>query len=163
MHFLNENAWILLEISLKFVPNVRRNNISSLVQIMAWRRPGDKPLSGPMMVSLLTHICVSRPQWVNFYWCLFPRVQLTISNCYLRQGCAKQVTSHYMNQWWPNFITAYGITGWETKFFGTRPNCVVSYIAYTKFHSPRPVFHSPGQIFTRIGEWASASFPAWNQ
>ena len=32
---------------------------------MAWRRPGDKPLSGPMMVSLLTHICVTRPQWVN--------------------------------------------------------------------------------------------------
>ena len=36
----------------------------ALVQIMAWRRPGDKPLSGPMMVSLLTHICVTRPQWV---------------------------------------------------------------------------------------------------
>ena len=32
---------------------------------MAWRRPGDKPLSEPMMVSLLTHICVTRPQWVK--------------------------------------------------------------------------------------------------
>ena len=32
---------------------------------MAWRRPGDKPLSEPMMVNLPTHICVSRPQWVN--------------------------------------------------------------------------------------------------
>ena len=32
---------------------------------MAWRRPGDKPLSEPIIVSLLTHICVSRPQWVN--------------------------------------------------------------------------------------------------
>ena len=32
---------------------------------MAWRRPGDKPLSKPMMVSLLTHICVTRSQWVN--------------------------------------------------------------------------------------------------
>ena len=39
--------------------------IPSLVQIMAWRRPGDKPLSEPMMVSLLTHICVTGPQWVN--------------------------------------------------------------------------------------------------
>ena len=28
------------------------------------RRPGDKPLSEPMMVSLLTHICVTRPRWV---------------------------------------------------------------------------------------------------
>ena len=63
--FLNENVWILLQISLKFVPNGPINNISSLAQIMAWRRPGDKPLSEPMMVSLLTHICVARPQWVK--------------------------------------------------------------------------------------------------
>ena len=32
---------------------------------MAWRRPGDKPLSEPMMVCLTTHICVTQPQWVN--------------------------------------------------------------------------------------------------
>ena len=37
----------------------------TMVQIMAWRRPGDKSLSGPMMVSLLTHICLTRPQWVK--------------------------------------------------------------------------------------------------
>ena len=36
-----------------------------MVQIMAWRRPGDKPLSEPMMGNSLTHICVTRPQWVN--------------------------------------------------------------------------------------------------
>ena len=63
--FLNENIWILLKISLKFVLKGPINNILSLVQIMAWRRPGDKPLSEPMMVSLLTHICVARPQWVK--------------------------------------------------------------------------------------------------
>ena len=39
------------------------NNISALVQIMAWRRPGDELLSEPMMVSLLMHICVTPPQW----------------------------------------------------------------------------------------------------
>ena len=27
---------------------------------MAWRRPGDKPLSEPLMFSLLTHKCVTR-------------------------------------------------------------------------------------------------------
>ena len=64
--FLNENARISLKISLKFVPKVRINNIPALVQIMAWRRPGDKPLSEPMIVSLLTHICVTWPQWVKF-------------------------------------------------------------------------------------------------
>ena len=66
--FLNGNAWISLKISLKFVPKVRINNIPALVQIMAWRRPGDKPLSEPMMVSLLTHICVTRTQWVKVSW-----------------------------------------------------------------------------------------------
>ena len=63
--FLNENEWISRRISLRFVPKVRNNNIPSLLQIMAWRRPGDKPLSEPMVVSLLTHICVTRPQWVK--------------------------------------------------------------------------------------------------
>ena len=63
--FLNENAWILITILLKFVHRGPINNIPALVQIMAWRRPGDKPLSGPMMVRLPTHICVTRPQWIN--------------------------------------------------------------------------------------------------
>ena len=60
--FLNENVIISIKISLKFVPKDPITNIPALVQIMAWRRPGDKPLSEAMMVSLLTHICVTRPQ-----------------------------------------------------------------------------------------------------
>ena len=63
--FLKENIWIPIKISLKFVPKSPINNIPALVQIMAWRRPGDKPLSEPMMVNLPTHICVTRSQWVN--------------------------------------------------------------------------------------------------
>ena len=63
--FLNENVWILIKISLKFVPKGPINNNPALVQIMAWRRPGDKPLSEPRMDNLLTRICVTRPQWVN--------------------------------------------------------------------------------------------------
>ena len=62
--FLNENVRISIKISLKFVPKCPINNIPALVQIMAWRRPGDKPLSEPMMIRLLTHICVTQPQWV---------------------------------------------------------------------------------------------------
>ena len=60
--FVNENVLISIKISLKFVPKSPINNIPSLVQIMAWRRAGDKPLSEPMMVILPTHICVTRPQ-----------------------------------------------------------------------------------------------------
>ena len=54
-----------IKISPKFVPKGQINNIPALVQIMAWRRPGDKPLSEPKMVSLPTHICVIRSQWVG--------------------------------------------------------------------------------------------------
>ena len=64
--FFNENVWIPIKISLKFVPKGPINNIPALVQIIAWRRSGDKPLFEPMMVSLPTHICVSQPQWVNY-------------------------------------------------------------------------------------------------
>ena len=63
--FLNENIWISNKNSLKFVPKGPIDNIPALVQIMAWRRPGAKPLFEPMIVSLLTHICVTRPQWVK--------------------------------------------------------------------------------------------------
>ena len=70
----NENEWISPRISQKFVPKVRINNIPALVQIMAWHRPGDRPLSEPMMVSLPTHICFTRPQWVNW--------SANVSGCY---------------------------------------------------------------------------------
>ena len=63
--FLNENVWIPIKISLKFVPKGPIGNIPAWVQIMARRRPGDKPLSEPMMVRLPTHICVTRLQWVK--------------------------------------------------------------------------------------------------
>ena len=36
---------------------------------MPWCRPGDKPLSEPTVVTLLTHICVTRPQWVKWQLC----------------------------------------------------------------------------------------------
>ena len=63
--FLNENVRISIKISPKFVPKGPINNNSALVHILALRRSGDKPLSEPMMVSLMTHICVTRPQWVK--------------------------------------------------------------------------------------------------
>ena len=50
--FLNEHVWISFKISLNFVPKGSVNNNPALVWIMAWRRPGDKPLSEPIMVSL---------------------------------------------------------------------------------------------------------------
>ena len=47
--FFNENGCISINISLKFVPKGQINNIPALLQIFAWHRPGDKPLSETMM------------------------------------------------------------------------------------------------------------------
>ena len=49
--FLNQNVWISIEISLKFVPKGPIKNSPALDQIMARHRPGDKPLSESMLVS----------------------------------------------------------------------------------------------------------------
>ena len=63
--FLNENVRISIKFSLQVFPKGPINNISLMVKIMAWRRPGDKPLSEPMMVRSPAHICVVRPKWVK--------------------------------------------------------------------------------------------------
>ena len=62
MYFLEWKCKILTKMSWKFVFKVAINNIPSLVQIMAWCWPVDKPLSELMMVRLLMHICVTGPQ-----------------------------------------------------------------------------------------------------
>ena len=74
--FLKENDCINFD-SLRFVPKGPINKIPSLVQTVAWSRPGDKPLSQSMMVSSLTHIhvcalglngskCYTRYRFVTF-------------------------------------------------------------------------------------------------
>ena len=87
--FLNENIRISTKCSLKFVPKGLIINIPALVLIMAWRRPGDKPLSEPMLVRSLTHICVTRPQWVNWYG-------LTSTHCGLWRHSMGQ---HFRSKW----------------------------------------------------------------
>ena len=63
--FMNEDAWLSIKILLKFVSGGPNNKIPVLVQIMAWCRPDNKPLSELIKVSLLTHMCVIRLQWVK--------------------------------------------------------------------------------------------------
>ena len=128
MYFFNENVWISIKISLKFVADGPINNIPALVQIMAWRQQGAKPLSEAMMVRLPTHICVTRPQWVNslkpgqnglhfpdIFKCSFLNENIEIaikispkfapkvpiySIPALVQVMAWLATSHYLNHWW---------------------------------------------------------------
>ena len=42
--FVNENVWISINISHKFLPKGQINNILALVQIMTWRRPGQQAI-----------------------------------------------------------------------------------------------------------------------
>ena len=114
--FLNENVWISIKISLKFVPKGPINNILALVQIMAWRHPGYKPLSEAMMFNLPTHICVSRPHimadqklwdfencsiWLKLPLQLVPKGPIN-NNLALVQIMLHRWpdASHYQNQWW---------------------------------------------------------------
>ena len=47
----------------------------------------------------------------KFHWYLFPGAQLTISQHWLgRWLCAKQATSHYLNQWWSSLSTHVCVT-----------------------------------------------------
>ena len=83
--FMNEHVRISTNISSKFVPQGLINNIPALVQIKAWRRPGDKPLSESMMISLPTHICGTRPQWVKSHLL----TEINKSNIYSKHAITK--------------------------------------------------------------------------
>ena len=50
---LNENIWITNKILLKYILPGLIDNMSALVQIVAWRRLGDKPLSEPMLAQFI--------------------------------------------------------------------------------------------------------------
>ena len=47
--FMNEKLQILIRISLKFVTKGPIDNKSAVVQVIAWRRTGDKPLHETML------------------------------------------------------------------------------------------------------------------
>ena len=51
--FLYENDKIQIQISLKLVPMCPIDNNSALVQVVAWRRTGDKPLPEPVMIQFI--------------------------------------------------------------------------------------------------------------
>ena len=61
----SSTSWVHWKVSIMSIPKGLINNISALVQLMAWHRLGDTPLSEPMSVRLLTHICITRFQCVK--------------------------------------------------------------------------------------------------
>ena len=66
MHYLEKQFWFQIWFTFHwnfFLCSI--DNKMALVQVMAWHRPGEEPLSEPMMVRLLTEIWAMRPEWVN--------------------------------------------------------------------------------------------------
>ena len=64
--FMNEKFCILISISLKFVPKGPIENKSALVQVMVWRRIGDKPLPEPKLTQITdAYMRHYRGRWVN--------------------------------------------------------------------------------------------------
>ena len=118
--FLNENICIPINISLKFVPKGQINNISSLVQIMACRRP--------MLVNLVTHICATRPQGDNrilVKW-IHQNRHIVVFN-----KCTEHMNTWYIQRW---YWTRIGFnTLWEQEN-QTHIRVVVLDSSLTRFH-----------------------------
>ena len=120
---LNEDIWISIKISMKFVPRGQINNIPALVQI----RPGDKPLSEPMVVSLLEHVCVIRPQWVNtkynvIWWLVYTWLSVELIRCFIGKcptadDCLVEMTRLKWNILPRPWQACYRWKQWETTEF----------------------------------------------
>ena len=65
--FLNEMYQFRLRFHWSFVPYGPNNNISALVQIMAWRVKATSHYLNQWWPGLPTHMCAPRPQWVKYY------------------------------------------------------------------------------------------------
>ena len=134
--FFNENVWISIKISVKFVPKGPINNIPALVEIMAWRWPGNKPLSEQMMVRLLMHMCITRTQWVStlrktafsssfssirliviwfkFHY-FFPKETNKKLHWLLLSTGVEQTLKHYTNQWFNSLTNTYATWLWLSQ------------------------------------------------
>ena len=63
--FLNENDKIPTPVSLNFVPDETYDNNPTLVQVMAWRRAGDKPSPDPMFIQFTGAYLRHCGRWVK--------------------------------------------------------------------------------------------------
>ena len=111
--FINENFSILITISLQFVPKGPINNIRALVQTMAWRHPGDKPLSKLIVVSLPTYICITKIYTV-MHDTVYSKVMADHTDGWIQKRRLVQNTvvspllMHWRHQSWANPL----INGW---------------------------------------------------
>ena len=84
--------------------------------MMVRRRPGDKPLSKPMVVNLLTHICITRPQWVKATARLWPDTVYVQTEP--AQGVSESVNTtvaQTLLKWIITFNNLIGVSKWRLQ------------------------------------------------
>ena len=94
-----------MQMSLKSVARGPINNIPALVQIMAWRRSGDKPLSEPMMA------------YLNDAYMRHSVSMSYIYNLHLQRKCGK--ANKYANKFMHDIL--------ESKFI--HPQCTQTFLS----------------------------------
>ena len=156
--FLNENVLISINISLMFVPKGPINNNPALGQLITWRRPDDKLLSEPMMIILLTHICVTRPQWVNYDLAILGGcIHIGIlTHCVPTGSCGATDLGQYWLRCWivawkhqPFILSSVDLS--SVRFFGIHPRAssqqvpaLMFYITCLKFIYLKSLPHPSG-------------------
>ena len=121
------------------------NTIPASVQMLAWRRPGTKPLSEPMMVNLLTHICVTRPQWINHH-----KMQMKLYQPPVTLGLCSYPMEPIATQ--NSLITFY---------LNTQVEAVFTFSNVDKFSNGRPPLIDLATTVDRninAGDWLQSSF-----
>ena len=83
---------------------------------MAWRRPGNKRLSEPMMVSLPMHICVTRLQWVNDVMPIASELEMSAILLTYGVNSLKLSDAYIHQQTWSSLIQVMAF-----NLFGTKP------------------------------------------
>ena len=115
-------VWKCINISLKFVPKDQINTIATLVQMMAWRRLGAKPLFEPMMFSLQTHICVNRSEWSK-------KMKLSWAQCLYLPKRSHARTSTW---WWLSDVSDYTMPIDALAPFVFRPSVALKFCGFTR-------------------------------
>ena len=143
------------------------DNIPALVQIMAWRRPGDKPLFEPIMVGLLTHICVTRPQWVNKIdpykttakqkirtMCIFLGVFFISIVCKCIQNlCSLSGKTSYRKILWSREAVKFGVRLFQSLWNLTDTSAAALPRCLSNFRALRSLYHPISRLrgFTSFG------------
>ena len=117
--FLNKNVRISIKILLNLVPKGPINNNPALVQIMAWRRSGNKPLSEPMILVYWRIYASSGLNELNKSWEFVQRntdIKKSINLPNIKENTIiSYISIGFFIVWQTRLQTSYGILYYPTN------------------------------------------------